>query len=101
MTAEDLDGLSHVVDAAIIQAHCVMNSMNLNSAETVKVVTPKKSAQQLLLEMCVQRELLRVRVGRAVSAEAVAAVSAVIDQYPDNFRPPGKDSCKLGILASN
>ena len=99
MTAEDLEGLSHVVDAAIIQAHCVMNSTNLNSAEAVKVVTPKKSVQQLLREMCAQRELLRVRVGRAESAEAVAAVSAVIDQYPDNFRPPGKDPCKLGVFS--
>ena len=97
VTEADLESLSHVVDAAILQAHCIMNSTHTTSTEPV--VTPKESVQQLLKEMCTQRELLRERVGKAVSAEAVAAVAAVIDKYPDNFRPPGRDPCKLGVFS--
>ena len=33
-----------------------------------------------------------------MSAEAVAATQAVIDRYPENFRPPGRDACKLGVF---
>jgi hypothetical protein len=111
MTTEDLQSLSHVVDAAMVQAHCVMNHANITgSAKRVSVEgkDPKQTSggidkkllpvQQLLKDMCQQRERLRERVGKAVSAEAVAAAQTVIDRYPENFRPPGKDPCTLGVF---
>ena len=86
MTAEDLQSLSHMVDAAMVQAHCVMNHVGISDGHKKSIVENKarKSAaggvdqkllpvQQLLQDMCQQRERLRERVGKAVSAEAVAA----------------------------
>ena len=47
-----------------------------------------------------QRERLRERVSKPVSPQAEAAVAAVIDEFPENFRPPGADPCKLGVFRS-
>lgn len=51
----------------------------------------------LLAEMQQQRQLLMARLGKPVSDEAFAACMSVLDRYPDNFRPPGHDPCKLGV----
>jgi hypothetical protein len=153
MTGDDMAALSQVVDAAIIQTHCVLkgtcnhtggsdlwssvgvgdrvsvfglvNTTEYNGCEGVvsavsnntsgrcSVTLPdgsalnikssnlvvKKSVQDLLKEICQQREELRERVGKAVSAEAEAAVAAVVDRYQDNFRKPGRDPCKLGVFS--
>jgi hypothetical protein len=52
---------------------------------------------KLLAEMTEQRARLASRLGKPVSAEALQACLAVLDRFPDNFRPPGPDPCKLGI----
>jgi transposase InsO family protein len=51
----------------------------------------------LLAEMTAQRARLVQRLGKPVSPEALQACLAVLDRFPDNFRPPGTDPCKLGI----
>ncbi len=100
MTRDDLVSLAHVVDASVIQAHCVMRSNAANASSAgVKPVSSRPDVQAILKEMCEQREKLRERIGKAVSAEAAAAVEAVVDRYPDNFRPPGRDPCKLGVFS--
>jgi hypothetical protein len=53
--------------------------------------------QALLSDMAAQRSRLMARLGKPVSDEAFAACMSVLDRYPDNFRPPGNDPCKLGI----
>ena len=97
-TDEDLRKLSHHVDAAVVQAACVINN-TFRQYDGVEELPVKKSVQEVLKEMCKQREELRERVGKAVSAEAVAAITAVVDQYPQNFRKPGSDPCKLGTFS--
>jgi len=52
----------------------------------------------LLLEMKAQRARLMERLGKPVSAEAIMACMAILDRFPENFRPPGRDPCKLGIF---
>jgi len=52
----------------------------------------------LLLEMKAQRARLMERLGKPVSAEALMACMEILDRYPENFRPPGPDPCKLGIF---
>ena len=100
MTKDDLEGLAHIVDASIIQAYCVMQpGVATSNHADVKPISSRPDVQAILKEMCEQREKLRERIGKAVSAEAAAAVEAVIDRYPDNFRPPGCDPCKLGVFS--
>jgi hypothetical protein len=53
--------------------------------------------QDLLKEMSEQRRRLRERIGKPYSAEALRAASDVLDRFPDNFRPPGREPCKLGV----
>ena len=97
MTMEDMESLAHVVDAAVVQCNSVTTSAS-NRASGADGKASKLSVQQLLREMCQQREELRARVGKAVSAEAEAAVAAVVARYSDNFRKPGSDPCKLGVF---
>jgi transposase InsO family protein len=52
----------------------------------------------LLADMAQQRTLLMARLGKPISDEAFAACMSVLDRYPDNFRPPGADPCKLGVF---
>ena len=52
----------------------------------------------LLEEMKQQRARLMQRLGKPVSNEALMACMAILDKYPENFRPPGPDPCKLGIF---
>ena len=53
--------------------------------------------QELLKEMSEQRQRLRDRIGKPYSAEALKAATDVLDRFPDNFRPPGREPCKLGV----
>lgn len=53
--------------------------------------------QQLLADMAKQRAALTARLGKPISPEALAACMAILDRYPENFRPPGPDPCKLGV----
>jgi hypothetical protein len=53
--------------------------------------------QQALRDMIAQRERLRARVDKAVSEEALATAAKICDEYPENWREPGADPCKLGI----
>ena len=53
--------------------------------------------KKLLAEMAQQRAELMARLGKPISDEAFAACMSILDRYPDNFRPPGHDACKLGI----
>ena len=47
--------------------------------------------QELKREMEAQRVRLRQRLGKPVSPEALQAASAILDRFPENFRPPGRD----------
>jgi transposase InsO family protein len=59
--------------------------------------TEHERINALLAEMAAQRALLASRLGKPVSPEALQACLAVLDRFPDNFRPPGPDPCKLGV----
>ena len=52
----------------------------------------------LLADMARQRSTLMARLGKPISDEAFATCMSVLDRYPDNFRPPGHDPCKLGLF---
>jgi hypothetical protein len=54
--------------------------------------------KSLLADMAKQRHQLMARLGKPISDEAFAACMSVLDRYPDNFRPPGHDPCKLGLF---
>ena len=62
---------------------------------TMKADSPK--LQEMLKEMHEQRQRLRERIGKPHSAEALRAATDVLDRFPDNFRPPGREPCKLGV----
>ena len=96
MTLEDRDRLAHMMDAALIQAHCCLRSSD-NAGQT-NSTAGKTGIQSVLREMCEQRERLRERVGRAVSKEAEAVINDIIARYPQNFRKPGADPCRLGTF---
>jgi hypothetical protein len=53
--------------------------------------------QELLREMQEQRARLRERVGKPYSPEALRAAEDVLERFPDNFKPPGREPCKLGV----
>jgi transposase InsO family protein len=94
VTADDVERLAAIVDSAQVQQHMVMRA-TCNSTSGAKI---RPNVQQALRELNEQRERLRERVDKAVSAEAEAAVAAVCDEYAVNWRPPGVDPCKLGIF---
>ena len=94
VSADDLRRLTSIVDSAMVQSHCTMQG-KANSAGDAKA---KPDVQKALQELMLQRERLRERVDKAVSAEAEAAISAVCDEYPENWRPPGRDPCRLGVF---
>ena len=99
MSHEDRDRLAHLVDAAMVQAHCCLRADELKpKGAKGNAACNSKSVQDILKEMCDQRERLRERVGRAVSKEAEAVITEILDRYPLNFRKPGKDPCKLGVF---
>ena len=61
----------------------------------------KKAAEkrkQALKDIVEQRERLRSRLGKHVSDEALQSAMAILDRYPENFRPPGADACKLAMF---
>jgi transposase InsO family protein len=59
--------------------------------------TEHERISALLAEMQQQRARLMARLGKPISDEAFAACMSILDRYPDNFRPPGHDACKLGL----
>jgi len=73
------------------------NSGTINNAAELPKLTDQERIDKLLAEMTAQRARLASRLGKPVSAEALQACLAVLDRFPDNFRPPGPDPCKLGI----
>ena len=91
--AADMRRLACVVDSASVQSYCAMHG-GVNSTAGAA----KPDVQKALKELVEQRERLRARVDQAVSAEAAAAVDAVCNEYPENWRAPGKDPCKLGVF---
>ena len=96
VSVEDEARLRGLVERASVQAYFCFDDVAVfnhtaGRAESVDV-------NKLLEEMNVQRERLRERVSKPVSPQAEAAVAAVIDQFPENFRPPGSDPCKLGVF---
>ena len=92
VSQDDVSRLARLVDSAQVQAHCAMRACNNSTHPS------EPNVQRALQEMVAQRERLRTRVDKAVSAEAEAACAAVCDEFPENWRPPGKDPCKLGIF---
>lgn len=96
VSAADEERLRGLVERANIQAcFCLDEDAVANHAtNTSRAVDVGK----MLYEMNIQRERLRARVSKPVSPEAEAAAAAVIDEFPENFRPPGADPCKLGVF---
>jgi hypothetical protein len=96
VSAEDEERLRGLVERANIQAcFCMAKEVQPRKPDGGK---SKVDVHQLLDEMNAQRERLRERVSKPVSPQAEAAVAAVIDEFPENFRPPGCDPCKLGVF---
>ena len=60
--------------------------------------TARDRIHKLRLEMEAQRTRLRQRLGKPVSPEALQAASSILDRFPENFRPPGRDPCKLAVF---
>jgi hypothetical protein len=54
--------------------------------------------QRLLAEMEEQRKRLVSRIGKPISDEAYQSCLSVLERYPENFRPPGDDPCKLPVF---
>jgi len=54
--------------------------------------------KKVLQDIIDQRERMRARVGKPVSNEALQSAQSVLDRYPENFRPPGKDPCNLAVF---
>ncbi len=96
VSSADEARLRGLVEGASIQANFCLEEVVMynHAAGAAKPVDIDK----LLEEMNVQRERLRERVSKPVSPQAEAAVAAVIDEFPENFRPPGADPCKLGVF---
>lgn len=62
-----------------------------------KLNTEAPRMQEVLKEMKEQRTRLRERIGKPSSPEALRAAEEVLERFPDNFRPPGREPCKLGV----
>jgi hypothetical protein len=75
VSADDLRRLTSIVDSAMVQSHCTMQG----KANSTGDARDKPDVQKALKELMLQRERLRERVDKAVSAEAAAAVAAVCD----------------------
>jgi transposase InsO family protein len=96
VSVADEERLRGLIERASVQAHfCLEDVAVFNHTAGA---TKSADIDKLLEEMSLQRERLRERVSKPVSPQAEAAVAAVIDQFPENFRPPGADPCKLGIF---
>ena len=54
--------------------------------------------RRLLAEMEEQRKRLISRIGKPVSDEAYQSCLSILERYPENFRPPGQDPCRLPIF---
>ena len=67
------------------------------AADSAAAQAEHAKIEALLATMAKQRNQLMARLGKPISDEAFAACMSVLDRYPDNFRPPGPDACKLGI----
>jgi hypothetical protein len=65
--------------------------------ETTTVPTAERK-RQILQEMEAQRIRLRQRLGKPVTAEALRKAEEILDKYPRNFRPQGKDACNLAVF---
>lgn len=59
---------------------------------------PKERIERIKTEMKAQRARLLARLGKPVSPEALQAAQEVLQEYPENFRPPGHDPCNLAIF---
>ena len=95
---EDEARLVRILEGACVQAHLCIEEPEPPGVCNTTLLDRNPKMQELLEQMNAQRERLRERVSKPVSPEAEAAVAAVIDEFPENFRPPGRDPCKLGIF---
>ena len=96
VSAEDEARLRGLVERASVQAYFCFDDVAMFNHKAGRA--DSVDVNKLLEEMNMQRERLRERVSKPVSPQAEAAVAAVIDQFPENFRPPGSDPCKLGVF---
>ena len=68
-----------------------------SDASSAPLKTEHERIQALLAEMRAQRTALSERLGKPISTEAFQACMSILDRFPENFRPPGDDPCKLGL----
>ncbi len=67
-------------------------------AEETAETSPAERKRQILKEMQEQRMRLRQRLGKPVTEEALRTAEKILDKYPRNFRPQGKDACNLAVF---
>jgi hypothetical protein len=85
------------VNVALQQATEARTGTDAANADGERPATATK-VQELKLAMEAQRTRLRHRLGKPVSDEALKAALSVLERYPNNFRPPGNDPCKLAVF---
>jgi hypothetical protein len=68
------------------------------AGETPRPTEQSERIRMLLAEMEEQRKRLVSRIGKPVSDEAYQSCLSVLERYPENFRPPGDDPCKLPVF---
>ena len=85
------------VNVALQQATEARSGTDAANAGDERPATASK-VQELKLAMEAQRTRLRHRLGKPVSDEALKAALSVLERYPNNFRPPGNDPCKLAVF---
>ena len=91
--------LSHA--CAVAAAAVVVDGTSASApASDAPPTSPQQSEriQRLLAEMEEQRKRLVSRIGKPVSDEAYQSCLSVLERYPENFRPPGNDPCRLPVF---
>ena len=91
--ADDATGTATSSDVGANSATAASSDAGDGTAKTAK-----DRIHELKKEMEAQRTRLRQRLGKPVSPEALQAASSILDRFPENFRPPGRDPCKLAVF---
>jgi transposase InsO family protein len=96
-TSHAMNSTSSFSDVPAAMHFCSNTATSAAQPPEPPLQTEHERINALLAEMTAQRALLAARLGKPVSPEALQACLAVLDRFPDNFRPPGPDPCKLGV----
>ncbi len=91
---------SHLCNTSASQPSAPPDTSPSAATDGASTTPPLQSEriQKLLEDMEEQRKRLVSRIGKPLSDEAYQSCLSVLDRYPENFRPPGGDPCKLPIF---